>query len=368
MNILITNFALYDQAGTEIFTLKLAKSLKELDHQVIVYSSNVSRFFKDKFRNLKIPIINNLEQARCFPLDVAHVHHNVNALKIRYHFPKLPIIFLCHGITPFLEQPPILDIKISQYLAISEGVRDHLIKLGIKSNQIQIFRNIFNENLFSSYNNINAKPQQALVISNRITEKEIQIINDSTKKLGISIDYIGKRFKHIKNCDLPNHINKSDLVFTLGRGAVETMMCGRIPIIYDHNGGDGMVTPDNFRLLMRKSFSGRTHQHRFTTISLIKEIKKYKSQNGQLLRQLALKYFDKTNSLKRLCKLYQQVKSSKANFVLDPKTKEQLDYFVKALKETRSASYHYHPILESKFYNLWNKYNQIKNKFFRQND
>ena len=46
---------------------------------------------------------------------------------------------------------------------------------------------------------------------------------------------------------LPVEINEVDIVFSLGRGVIEAMLCGRIPIVFDHLGGDGMVTPIKFQ-------------------------------------------------------------------------------------------------------------------------
>ena len=35
------------------------------------------------------------------------------------------------------------------------------------------------------------------------------------------------------------------------------MLCGRVPIIFDSDGGDGLVNSDNLSELMKKNFSGK---------------------------------------------------------------------------------------------------------------
>jgi CheY-like chemotaxis protein len=72
-----------------------------------------------------------------------------------------------------------------------------------------------------------------------------------------------------------DEINDVDLVFGLGRSALEAMACRRPVIVYDYNGGDGLVTPERFELLRQRNFSGRTHARRFTDAELAAEIRAY---------------------------------------------------------------------------------------------
>jgi hypothetical protein len=96
------------------------------------------------------------------------------------------------------------------------------------------------------------------------------------------------RFRIADPLSMPYEINKADLVFTLGRGIVETMMCGRIPIVFDYTGGDGMVTPDKLEEMARCNFSGRRYGRNFSRESLSDEIALYDVANAPLLRQWAL--------------------------------------------------------------------------------
>ena len=84
---------------------------------------------------------------------------------------------------------------------------------------------------------------------------------------------IGEEPGAIHQDDLASRLNEADIVFTLGRGAIETMMCGRIPIIFDYQGGDGMVTPENIHELMTCNFSGRLYGRNYRVEEMIDEIK-----------------------------------------------------------------------------------------------
>lgn len=359
---------MYDQAGTEIFTLELARELVKQGHKVTLYSCFFSKYFQNQLTSLAIPIANNLESISKEKFSLAHVHHNINAVEIRYYFPKLPIVFLSHGIISFLDQPPLLDLKISQYMAISEEVRASLIKAKIAKKQIALVHNIFNRKLFRPKKPINQRPQKVLVISNRLTAAKIKVINQSTGYLGLKVTFVGKPHNPVSNNRLSDYINKSDLVLTLGRGAVETMLCGRIPIISGNRVGDGMVTPQNFRLLMKKNFSGRSFFLDFDKQTLIKEIKKYKPENGNALRQLTCQYFDTYSVLRIINHLYKVAATAKPKTFLTPKANKLLSFYVKSCQQTRQASYHYHPLLQSRFYQFWQRAHQILDKLKPGND
>ncbi|MCX5835053.1 MAG: glycosyltransferase family 2 protein, partial [Deltaproteobacteria bacterium] len=135
-------------------------------------------------------------------------------------------------------------------------------------------------------------PRSAVIYSYRIDDGKLETILKACGVLGIRCRRIGEKPGVLHQDDVAAQINEADIVFTLGRGAIETMMCGKIPIIYDYQGGDGMVTPENIHELMRCNFSGRLHGISYTVQQLIDEIKKYKPENGPGLRRLALELFD----------------------------------------------------------------------------
>lgn len=304
MKILLTNHQLLNLRGTEIFTYTIAKFLKKNGHQVFVYSRYIDKMLP-LFEKISVPVTNNLDKIKNSKFDIAHVHHNINAVEIRHAFHSLPIIFLSHGVRPFLEQPPIFNLKISKFLAVSEDVEKNLINKGCSKNRTSIFRNLVDSQLFISKKQINYKPKKALVISSTIDEEKEKNITFACKRLKISVKFVGGKFGSVDNRTLPNLINKADIVFTLGRGAIEAMMCERIPIVYDWLGGDGLVTPKNITEIMKVNFSGRLLRKKFNTDQLIQEIKKYKQAYGKSLRKICLKYFDADNNIKELLRTYQ---------------------------------------------------------------
>lgn len=337
MKILLTNFHLTGMTGSEIFTYTIAQELKQAGHEVYVYSAFMGNY-KKEFEKLGIYTTDVLSDWKLIKFDIAHVHHNINAFEVRNLFPNLPIIFVSHGVIPFLEQPPSIDLHITKYLAVSEEVQNRLINIyQIPSHQITIFRNPVDQVRFFPANPINIVPQSILIISNMIDEDSQKVIREACEYLQLRYRFVGSKFEYIPNEKLAIAINQSDIVITLGRGVVESMFCGRIPIIYDRLGGDGMVTPDNFTDFMSCNFSGRFHKYKFTPEELVSEIRKYKPKYGEQLQNMALAEFAKSRQIDKLINIYQECISQKPSEFPESELKK-ISAFCQSIQETRDFS------------------------------
>ena len=195
--------------------------------------------------------------------DAAYIQHHPIAIEVRHQFPNLPVLLASLGVLPFLEQPPLIDLGIHKYLAISEEVRDNLIQKRIGESDIEIFRNIIDSKKFRPTRAINDRPCTAIVYSYKIDPEKLNFILEACKVLDIKCRRIGEKPGMIDQNNIADELNKADLVFTLGRGVIETMMCGKIPIVFDYQGGDGMVTPENIHDLMTHNFSGRLYRGQY---------------------------------------------------------------------------------------------------------
>jgi len=291
MNILLATNHLFAFTGSEITLYTIAKFLKEKGYDVSVFAKYVDPGFTGVFNGIAT-LCTDLRQIQGHHYDAAYVQHHTTALEVRHHFPDLPIVLASLGVLPFLEQPPIIDLNISRYLAISEEVKANLMRKGIGEDAITIFRNIVDSRKFRPSRKISNTPRSAIIYSYRIDNSTVATIQRACEIVGIQCRRIGEKPGVLHQDDVTAQINEAEIVFTLGRGAIETMMCGKIPIIYDYLGGDGMVTPENIQELMRCNFSGRLHGVSYTVQQLIEEINKFKPESGPELRRLALEHFD----------------------------------------------------------------------------
>ncbi len=332
LKILITNHQLLDFTGSEIYTFTLAENLVKKGHEITIYTKYADKIIY-LFDSINVKVATKIDEIKNEQFDIAHIHHNLMAIEIRYHFPKLPLVFLSHGIIPFLEQPPVINIGISKYIAVSEEVKQNLIVQGIEENKIEVIGNIVDPKYFYAKSEINEIPKKALILSNKISLDVEKTILEACAWLNIETEFIGRRFKESDPLNICNYINNSDIVFTLGRGIIETMLCERVPIIFDRNGGDGILTSENAEEYMKRNFSGRTRNKFFTTQELIYEIKKYNKNDAKKLPQIAEKFFG-LNNINKLEQIYFKAVNENNSVELNEENKKIADTIFNTIIET----------------------------------
>jgi hypothetical protein len=306
LNILITNHHLDGYTGSEIFTLTLAKSLKDRGHTITVYSKYIGEI-ENEFREYGINLVENLNEIKDIKFDVAHIHHNISLVEVRNIFPNLPVVFLSQGVLPFLEHPPFFNLNVSRYIAISEEIKKEFLKNGISEKDIDMIGNLIDIQKFSSKNQIKDAPHKALVISAKINAEKEQVIKEACKELNIELEFIGGRFGVVNQNYLASKVESADIIFSLGRGAIEGMIAGKCVIVYDYLGGDGIVNSKTFHEIKKNNFSGRRYKKEFNAQTLIDEIKKYDKKEIEIVKELAVEEYSSELATLKLERIYRDI-------------------------------------------------------------
>ncbi|MDP4127674.1 MAG: glycosyltransferase [Bacillota bacterium] len=308
MKILITTQYLDGFAGTELFTLSLSKKLVQKGHVVYVYSPVLGNTANIIRRN-GITVTDNIRDFEKEKFDLIHSQHNVTAILARSIFPDTPMVFMVHGLLPELEQPPSLDIGIEKYIAISEEIRNHLVHdCAIKTEKIEVIRNSVDTDIFSCTKPIRKQPHELVVISNHYTAAVQGVIEGASKELGINVTHLGLPENSLPIEDMPERINRADIVVTLGRGVLEALACERNVIVFDMHGGDGIVDDKNFYEIRKNNFSGRRYRHIYTLDSFKKELLKYDPHVVKRLRQLVVDEHTFEMTIEKLLRIYADAK------------------------------------------------------------
>lgn len=193
-------------------------------------------------------------------------------------------VMTCHGILPPQEQPaPGAD----HYAAVSEEVADHMAGKGYPG--AAIIRNPIDINRFAPVAKPNAKLENVLISSRYATNKTLAVIHGACEIAGANLSMIG-RGSHSPEPAI--EYNEADIVFGLGRTALEAAACGRNVVVYDYNGGDGMLTPGNWCDLRRANFSGRTGLIDYTPEDLAEVLRSYDPERGARLRAMVAEHND----------------------------------------------------------------------------
>ena len=256
--------------GTETFVMTLVEELCIQGHAVDILTLRpgiVSDYLKKRFGVR----VNDVHK---YP-DLIILNHVPVVNMAKDLFPGGKIIQVVHGVKHELEQP----VSGVVHVAISKEIQSYLFTKGFEST---VILNPVNCKSFFPSTQVNLNIKNILSFSQ--SEDFNNMLSDVCSSLNFNLVTINKHKNPI--FDVRSEILKSDVVVSLGRGAFESMACGRPVLVADsrdYQGGlmDGFITPDNIEQLLVNNCSGRTMQDIVTTSSLAQVL----SQNTSILEQ-----------------------------------------------------------------------------------
>jgi hypothetical protein len=93
----------------------------------------------------------------------------------------------------------------------------------------------------------------------------------------------------------------ADIVFGMGRSAVEALAMGKACFVYGYGPvGDGMVTADRLDAFAKVNFSGRVWGRTFDVDAMVEELRLYSVSQGRRNRRYALRHYDLDAFLDRI--------------------------------------------------------------------
>lgn len=276
--VLVANNHLKRVGGSETFTYTLIEALLKKGYEIEYFT-----FFKGEVsqrieRDLNVKFMSKNKY------DLILANHNTC---VNYLSKRGVTIQTCHGIFPKEEQP---SKYADGHVGISKEVKDHVKTLGFES---EIIVNGINCERYNIKKPINTELKRVLSLSQS---------EPANNKIIAACDALGLRFKKFNKNENPvwhveDMINEVDLVLGLGRSAYEAMACGRAVVVFDERAyfesySDGYMTPNLVKQCVENNCSGRYSKLEFTTEDLIEAFKKYKKEDGNALRELALTDFN----------------------------------------------------------------------------
>ena len=285
LRILLANNHLDNFAGSETWTYTMAKQFEKMGHDVSVYTRAKGKV-SEMLNTVDIP---------ADEYDLLIINHNT-CLKDLEHVKGYKI-FTSHGIYPALEQP---IEGADAYVSISPEVQGHLKRKGFES---RLIYNGVDMERFKPVKPLHEKLTNVLSLCKG--DEANEIIKEACDHLNVNF----KRAEGIFNVE--DEINNSDLVITLGRGAVEAMSCGRDVIVFDSRSymqmgcvGDGIIRPENVQHIMKHNYSGRSNNTNFDVNSLLGEFLKYNSDKALLNINHVKTFHDVEVAVNRYLNLY----------------------------------------------------------------
>jgi hypothetical protein len=279
MKILVTNNTLAEVGGSETYAYALIAELHSRDGIEVHAFSKKLGLIASKLRELGVTVIDNITE----DYDAVFASHNTTIPYIK-NITGIKIM-TCHGVFPQEEQPML---EVDKYVSISHEVWSHLKTRGIDS---RIIYNGIDCERFKPLQPINKELKSVLSLSH--SEELNTLIKNVCDKKGFKFSYLNKHTNPIYNVE--GMINNSDIVITLGRGAYESLACGRNVFILDNRPyvnspaiGDGIIVPYYIKKFIKNNCSGRYSNIKFNEFLIDFELCNYDHNLGNWGRKWAL--------------------------------------------------------------------------------
>jgi hypothetical protein len=284
VRILVATHHLFLGAGTETYVRTLVWALANRGHEVVVYSPFPGAVSAEIAAS-GIPVTDDITSLRHEFFSVAHVHHNIIATQVRATLPQVPIVWVRHGIIPELERPPTFPPEVTLVIA-PERARG-LVASGQRP--VSVVPNPIDTSFYAPRRPIRRTPQTAVAITNHLSAAAWATIGYACNKLDIDVRHVGHPNNNIS--DVRESIDEADLVFAVGRTALEAGSMARAVLIHDHNGCDGWLDHSNYAAAAEFGFSGHRSWHLPTGDELAELIAlEYSTEKGREAREVVLQH------------------------------------------------------------------------------
>jgi hypothetical protein len=275
MRILLTNFDLAQRAGTQLYVRDVAGALLARGHSPVVYTRRLGEV-AEELRSRTVPVVDDLRRVT-HPPDVIHGHQNHELMTALLAFPGIPAVRLCHG---WLDQRPHLFPRIRRYVAVSDAIRDRCVsEWGLPVERVSTLLNFADVARFVPRDALPARPRRALVFSNA-ADAHLWAVRAACQRMNVTVDAVGAGVG--QPVARPEEIlGRYDVVFAVGRAAIEALVSGTAVIVCDAAGAGPLVTTRNVEGLRRVNFALRALQHPLDPAYLASQLAAYDARDAE---------------------------------------------------------------------------------------
>lgn len=203
--------------------------------------------------------------------DLIWAHHAPLLTHVVFHRELAPARLLFSSLSPLtaLESPPAFWPDIELILAHSPFNREYLEGLGIPPARVRYFPNSFPASYLDHPRPPDpGEPRNIAVVSHHPPD-EVWAMAAAARRDGRRVEFIGReRARLVDERVLPRY----DLVVTIGK-TVPSAFAQRVPVYcYDHFGGPGYITAENFTRAEHGNFCGRSFWRKISGPAMYREI------------------------------------------------------------------------------------------------
>lgn len=313
MKILMTNNALGSRAGSESYLETVSAELRRLGHDVTFYSPSCGQL-ADRLRERGFEVV---DDAGRLPrdLDVIHGQHTNALARVREHHPAVPLVFAAHSWVISIEDP-IAELGASAYVAFNELTRRrlaaHVATAG--SEIVRLTQPIEVSFADGVRDPVATIPRRAVAVSRRMTTVTDRL-SRACADHGIDFRRIGS--SDSESVDARLDMLEADIVFAMGRTALEGMAAARAVMVVDETSFGGWVDTSSYAALEADGFTGLGPSglpaQSGPGVELEALLRRYDPDLGAQARRLAVRHHAAQHHAAALVDLYTRVADSGAS-------------------------------------------------------
>ncbi|MCA1619999.1 MAG: glycosyltransferase [Acidobacteria bacterium] len=255
LRVLITNFALRERTGTEVYAFDLARGLLAQGHAPVLYSPRPGAL-AEKIRRETVPVVDDLDRLSA-PPDIIHGQHADETVTALLRFPSAPAVYVCHDWYFANDAPPRFP-RVLRYVAVDSACRDKLVyEHGVPEERVSVLTQFVDLEKFRPRAPLPARPRRALVLCNQTKENaHLEAARAACRRAGITLDAYGLGVG--RPCERPEVLLADyDVVFAKARTALEALAVGCWVVVYWWRRLGPPVTLSNFEQLRLDNFGMR---------------------------------------------------------------------------------------------------------------
>lgn len=271
LRVLFTNTFFRNYSGSELYVRDVALALRQRGHWPIIYSPRLGAL-AEELRQAGVPVADDLRSVEA--PDLIHGQHHLECMTALARYPGVPVIYFCHGVTPWATPPR--QPRIRRYVAVSDYVRQWLLdEHRLPAEKVSVIYNFVNLERFRPRGPLPPRPERALIFSNQArADNYAGVVQAACAAQGLAVDIVG--LANGNPCTRPETLlGRYDLVFARGRCALESLATGAAVICCDTEGAGPLVTSKNQAELRRRNLGKSILTRPITVAALTEEILRY---------------------------------------------------------------------------------------------
>jgi hypothetical protein len=220
----------------------VAKYLKTSGRDVIIYSPHCGKVAAD-LRSIRIPVTSSIEEVISFDPSVLHLNHFESANPLVQLLKDRAVIFnMVHGLLPRPGLPGYSSVDCYGCVSIHSKAKVYALT-GVGWDDIVMLPNFFDDRRFTQISNPTGT-RKALIFSSRTPAEFRERLRTLLTQLGFALDHVG--YGGTVSPTPEQVLPQYDLVFAVGRSAIESLASGAHVVLWDYGVIGPAVTPENY--------------------------------------------------------------------------------------------------------------------------